>query len=55
MLSEQAIGWGFFLAYLVLVGGAALLGMRGARGLAGFSVGTARSARCWWAFRWRPT
>jgi len=40
MLSEQAIGWGFFLAYLLLVGGASLLGMRGVRGLAGFSVGS---------------
>ncbi|GIV58016.1 MAG: sodium:solute symporter [Rhodothermaceae bacterium] len=40
MLTDHTIGWGFFLAYLLLVGGAALLGMRGARGLVGFSVGS---------------
>ena len=39
-MGEAAIAWGFFAVYLLVVGGAATIGIQKVTGFASFSVGT---------------
>ena len=46
-MTDAAISWAFFLGYLVLVGGAAVVGIRRVKSFTSFSVGDRRTSPVW--------